>query len=881
MNWWQRLWRRARMEEQLDKELTFHLDQHTAELIDRGVEPGEARRRARLELGGSEQVKEQCRDARGTRWLEDALQDFRYAVRTMRQMPGFAAVAIGTLALGVGATTVMFTVINGVLLKPLAYPDPERLVALHERTDWATIYGNDWAFAYPNFVDCRRESRALDMAAWRYAGGIVSEPGEAEYADGFQISPDLFSILQTPLYQGRAFRPEEDRPGGAPVAIVSHRLWMRHFGGSAEAIGRPIVFDGKSYTVVGVAAPGFRLSDDADVFTPIGQNADASMQNRERHPGIQVWARLRPGARLTDAQAELAATGRHLAGEYPKSNAGRSFVAEALRPDVGDVGSTLWLLLGAVTLLLLIACANVASLLLARAASRNRELAMRAALGASRGRLVRQCLAESVVLGVCAGIVGAGLAGFGIRPFVVLWPGSLPRAGEVQLDWRVLLFTLAVSVASGLLFGLAPALQVPVRHLEEVLRAGGRTLRGNSRRLHGAFVVSEVALAVVLLMCAGVLGRTLLRLSSLSPGVDIRNVLVTRTALSPGVLANADRTRAAWEDVLDRVGGMAGVRAVAIVDTVPMREGNNQLGYWTSAAMPPANQQPVALATCVTPGYLDVMRMALRSGRFFNEHDRQGSQPVIVIDEVLARSAFGGADAVGRSLWIPDLHEGPIQVVGVVGHVRHWGLASDDQARVRAQVYYPFAQLPDRFVRRWSELMSIAVRTGVAPLNIVEPLRRAVRGTTGDQVVYEVRTMEELASGTMARQRFLLLLFSIFGVLALLLASIGIYGVLAYLTSRRVPEIGVRMALGASAAQVMQLVLGQSLVMVGIGVAVGSVAAFAAGRVLQRLVDGVTGIGPETFGGMIAVLVTAALVATYIPARRASRVDAMTALRSE
>jgi predicted permease len=882
MAWWHRLWRRKQVEEQLDKELRFHIDQHTADLIARGYQPEQALREARLAFGGPTQVKEECRDARGTRWLEDFLQDLRYAFRALRQRPGFAAVTLCTLALGIGATTVMFTVINGVLLKPLPYLEPGRLIRLQEKTDWTNQFGDLWAFAYPNYLDGKRESRTLAMAAWRYGGGTISQPGAAEYVDSREISSDLLSLLGVAPVLGRAFLPQEDQPGGAPVAIISFSVWQSRFGGAVRAIGMPIVFEGDSYTIVGVMPQGFRLGDDeVDLFTPLGQNKQPFMQNREVHPGIQVWARLRPGATLAGARTELAVIGRQLAEQYPKSNAGRGFLAEPLRLDIGDVRSTLWLLLGAVSLVLLIACVNVASLLLARAVSRERELAMRVALGAGRSRLVRQCLTESALLGVLGGALGVLLAALGYRPFVTFWPGSLPRAQEVQMNWHVLLFALAASLASGLLFGLAPALRAPARELEQTLRAGARTVMGNSGRLHGFFVMSEIALAVVLLVAAGILGRTILRLSALDPGVNVHNVLIARTALSPAVLENPARTRAARQDILERARQVSGVQSVAMVDTVPMREGLLELGYGTSPALPPPNEQPIALATSVTPDYLSVMGIALRQGRFFNDQDRMGNQPVVVIDEVFAHKAFGGQQAVGKRLWIPDLGSAPFEVVGVVGHVRHFGLAGDDQAEVRAQFYYPFAQLPDRFVRRWSELMSLAVRTSIPPLNAVEPLRRVVRGASSDQTLYQIRTMQQLASGTLARQRFLMLLFGVFSSLALLLACIGIYGVLAYVTRQRVPEIGLRMALGASAQDVMRLVFRQSLRMILVGVGIGVATALAAARLLERLVAGVRSTEPLTFAIMISVLVAAALFASFLPARRASRVDPMSALRQE
>jgi predicted permease len=879
VTWWHRLWRRNTMEAQLEKELRFHLDQHTADLVASGIDPDEARRQARLAIGGPEQVKEECRDARGTRWLEDLLQDARYAARTLRRMPGFAAVALLILALGVGATTVMFTVINGVLLRPLSYPEPGRLITLHGFTEG---FGDLWGFSNLDFGDVRRESRSLAMAAWTYGGGTISEPGEPEYVDGRQISAELFAVLGVSVLHGRAFRPDEDRPGAAPVAIISHGLWQRRYGGSAAAIGKPLVFDGRPYTIAGVAPAGFQLSGEADVFTPLGQRSDPRMQNRGAR-FIHVLARLQPNVAVAEAQAELALIGRQLAAQYPKSNAGLVMRAQPLQQElVGDVQSTLWLLLAAVGLVLLIACVNVASLLLARAVSRERELAMRVALGAGRGRLARQCLTESALLSLCGGALGVLLAAIGVRPFVVLWPGSLPRAGEIRLDWHVLLFALAVSIVSGLLFGLAPALRVPARGLDQALRAGARSIAGTSRRLHSALVISEIALAVVLLVSAGMLGRTLLTLSSLDPGVNVSNVLTAHFALSPGTLSNPGRIQAAWQEVLDRARSVPGVEAVALADIIPMREGENSVTYSTTSTPPPPDQSPLALASTVTPDYLTVMGIPLRQGRFFNDHDGTDSERVAVIDDNLAQHAFGGKDAVGKRLWIPAMGPAPIQIVGVVGHVRHWGLAGDDRSRVRDQMYTPFAQVaPGPFLHFLSSVMSIAVRTRMAPLNAVEPLRRELRGAAGDQALYEVRTMEQLVSASLARQRFLVLLFGLFAGVALLLACVGIHGVLAYLTSQRVPELGVRMALGATARDVVQLVLRQSAGMIMVGVCVGACGAWTAGRLLERFVEGMHPAEPATLTLMTGVLAGAALLASYLPARRASRVDAVQALRQD
>jgi putative ABC transport system permease protein len=393
-------------------------------------------------------------------------------------------------------------------------------------------------------------------------------------------------------------------------------------------------------------------------------------------------------------------------------------------------------------------------------------------------------------------------------------------------------------------------------------------------------VVSEIALALVLLISAGMLGRTLLHLSSLDPGLNVRNVLTARAGLSPSVLENSGRTRAAWTNLLEQARRVPGVQAIAMVDTVPMREGNNPIGYATNAAAASDNNQPLVLANSVSPEYLKVMAIPLRRGRFFTDLDRMGAEPVVVIDEVMAGEAFRGQDPLGKHLWI-GMGTDPLRVVGVVAHVRYWGPGDDNRTNVRAQLYYPFAQVPDQYVRRWSELMSIAVRTGVEPLGVVEPLRRQVRGAGGDQVLYDVHTLEQLSSSSLARQRFLLLLFGVFASLALLLACIGIYGVLAYLTSQRVPEIGVRVALGATPRDVLWMVLRQSLTLVGLGVVLGAGGSLAAGRVLGRLVEGMQPNAPFTFAAMTAVLIGAACFAGFLPARRASRIDPVQALRQE
>jgi len=884
MTWLNRLLRRRKLEDQLDRELQFHLDQYAADLIERGADPAAARRRAQIEFGGAEQIKEACRDARGTRWVEDFAQDLRYSLRAWRQNPGFATVAVLTLALGIGATTVMATLVHSVLLNPLPFRDPRRMVSVHgAEPAWNVALFGDENLSNPDFRDLQRQSRSLNITGWVFDNGTLSEPGDPEYVTEFDASANLFSVFGVPLTLGRSFQRDEDRPGGAPVAILGYTFWRKHFGGSPSVLGASLVLDTARYTVVGVAPAQFEPGGvEADVYTPLGRHTGPYLMRRGPHP-VTTVARLMPGATLEQAKNELSILGRRLSAQYPDTNQDRSFIARTLAPDVTGVRPTLWLLFGAVTLVLLITCADVASLLLARAVSRGREFAMRVALGAARGRLARQCLTESAVLAVAGGILGVIVAATGIKPFVAAWPGALPRADEVSLDWRVLGFALLLSLASGLLFGLAPALRAPSAQLEQTIRGGGRAI-GGSRRLHGAFVACEMALAVVLLVSAGMLGDTLLRLSNVNPGLDPANVLTARTALSPTVLDSPPKTRAMWDGLLARIRRVPGVQAAAMVDTVPMRNGNNPLGYWLSPPAPPENRMPMALATCVSPDYLKVMRIPLLHGRFFDDHDNLSSEPVIVIDEVMSGHAFGGENPVGRQLW-SQMGDQPARIIGVVGHVRYYGLANDDQTRVRGQAqvrdqfYYPFAQLPDRFVRRWSQLMSIAVRAGINPLALVEPVKSELRAVSRDQVLYEVNTMQQLARGTIEPQRFLLLLFGVFAALALLLATVGNYGVLAYLTRQRVPEIGVRIALGATSGAVTRMVLRQSLAMVAIGVIAGVAGALAAARILTSAVDGMAAIEPVTVLLMITVLVASALVAGFIPARRAARIDPITALR--
>jgi predicted permease len=684
-------------------------------------------------------------------------------------------------------------------------------------------------------------------------------------------------VLKVQLARGRAFLPDEDRLGGPLVAIISYAAWQRRYAGEDAAIGRTLLFEGKTYTVVGVAPADFSVGGEAAVYTPLGQNPELRMQNREAR-FLHVLGRLDPTVSLNGSRTELALIAGSLASQFPASNAGRDLIARPLLGEVvGDAESILWLLLAAVAIVLMVACVNVASLLLARTQARENEFATRLALGATRSRIMRQCLTENALLGLLGGALGVPLAIAAIRPFIALWPGSLPRSADVELDWRIVLMTIVVSLASGLTFGLAPALRIPTEKLDDVLRAGARTIVRSSRRLQSAFVVSQLALAVVLLVSAATLARTLVTLSSLDPGLNVHNVVTARMALSPGLLADPAQIRAAWSDVIDRVRRVSGVESVALTDIVPMRAGENSLPYSATPLVRPTTEMPIALASTVTPDYLTVMGIPLRNGRFFDEHDRLGGEPVVVVDEQLAVHAFGRADVAGRQLWVPALGPLPIRIIGVVGHVRHWGLANDDRSRVRDQMYYPFAQVPPRLLRLFSSLMSITIRTKATPLEVIAPLQTELRG---NETIYEIRTMEQLVSTSLSRHRFLAMLFGIFGAVAMLLACVGVYGVLAFLTRQRTTEFGVRVAFGSTAAAIVRLVMRQSASLIGTGLTIGVGAAWAAGRLIESLVKGTEPTQPLTFVAMVSMLGAAALWACLLPARHAARVDAVQALRN-
>jgi predicted permease len=769
-----------------------------------------------------------------------------------------------------------------VVLRPLPYREPDRLamVLLYNRSlKYAT------ELSYPDFLDWQRDARSFEqMAAFAPRGFDVTNPGSAEHVDGYEVSSGFFSTLGVKLAVGRTFSAQEDRIGGMPAAVISHRMWRERFGGKPAAVGKSITLNGAGYTVVGVLQPGFRFEDrQAAVYIPIGRGDPLFRNDRTVH-SILCVARLRPGVGIGQARAEMNTVQEHIDELNPQTEKGQGTSLYPLKQElVGDVAGTLLLLLGAVGLVLLIACANVANLLLARSAARTREFAVRRALGASRLQIVRQLITESVLLSLAGGVLGLAVARWGLNLVLAVAPGSLPRSENIGVNAAVLLFALGVSIAVGILFGLAPALKHSNADL--VLKEGGRGSTSSHQRTQGVLAVVQIALALVLLSGASLLIRTIHNLWAVNPGFNAQRVVTFQVGLSSSV-TTASGVRTVYRQLAERMRQIPGIEAADITALVPLGKSFNSGPFWIGSRQPRSMAEiPRATYYPTGPDYPRAMEIPLLRGRFLTQADNVHSEPVVLIDNLLARTYFPDRDAVGQSITIP--HWGAARavaarVVGVVGHVEQYGL--DGSAGEQPQIYYSFYQLPDEVVPVFREEVALAVRTRVELAAVMPAIKNAVYEAGSDQPVYNIRTMNDLVSGSMARQRFPMILLGTFAVLALVLATVGIYGVISYSTARRVPEIGIRMALGAAKWDVLRMLVGQGLRLALAGVAIGAVAALMLTRVLasfSRLLYGVGAGDPWTFVSVSLFLIIAAVLACYIPARRAARVDPMIALRHE
>jgi predicted permease len=793
--------------------------------------------------------------------------------------PGFTAVIVLTLALGIGANVALFSVVNGILLNPLPFPQPDQLVTL----DQSKPNFETGAIPYPNFRDLQKENQTFSaMAISRGFAFSLLGAGEAERVTARLVSADFFSVLDVKPAMGRAFAPGEDEPGAGPVVMISADLWQRKFSAAQDVVSKSLTLDDKTYTIIGVIPANFSLFRGTDVYVPIGQWNNPALKVRSAALGLHGIGRLKPGVTIEQGQADLSAVMARLAATYPDTNRNNGAKVSSLKERmIGGIGPTLWLLLGAVGFVLLIACVNVSNLLLARSTSRRREFAVRAALGAGRWRLLRQSLTESMLLALAGGGLGLIVANWATHAALAVLPTTLPRATEVGLDSRVLIFSLIISLLTGVLAGVAPALKTSQWRLSETLKEGGRGSSSGRSRAQGVLVAVEMALALVLLVGAGLMIRSLSALWHVDPGFRADNVLTFSLSLSPAMRTGSPQaTRAALRELSDQINSTPGIRAVSFsAGAIPLA-GEDDLFFWVDGQPKPESQSEMnmALVYRVEPGYLTAMGIPLKQGRFFANQDDERSQSVVVIDEVFARKYFGDADPVGKR--IRQDGQDPQQIIGVVGHVKQWSIDADEEQTLQAQLYEPFRQFSDNSMNGLAAGLGVITRFD-GPSAPFESVRHVVQGQNKQNVVSRPQTMNEVIAASLAQQQFSMILLDAFAVVALLLASLGLYGVISYLVGQRTHELGIRLALGAQRRDVLRLVLGHGMKMALGGVALGLLAAFGLTRLLAKMVYGVSTTDPATFAVITLLLTTVALLACFVPARRATKVDPLVALRYE
>lgn len=873
-------------ERELNEELESHLEMHIDDNLRLGMSEAEARRQALIQLGGVEQTRQAYRERRSLPALETLWQDILFGMRLLLKSRGFTVVTVLTLALGIGANTALFSVINTVLLNPLPYPHPEELVTVHASKQ-SFVEGS---ISYPNFRDWQHNNKTLaSLAVSRSTGYILTGTGAAEEVRAELVSSDFFPLLGVQPAAGRLFAPGEDEIGKPPIAIISTELWRKKFGSRTDAIGKPLTLDGRDYTIVGVLPASFNLAlgnfRASEIYVPIGQFQNPVLNDRAAGLGIHGIARLKPGVTLAQAQADMEQVSRSLAIAFPVDDKGVSAKLVPFKESlVRDVRPLLLVLMGAVGFVLLIACVNVANLLLARSNARAQEFAVRSALGASRTRLLRQLLTESLILSVVGGALGLLFASAGTSALVHSLPQGLPRAADIHLSWPVLFFTAAMSLASGTLFGLAPALRIFRQDVQSTLRSSGRSI-STSHRAQDTLVVLQMASALTLLIGAGLMIRSMSNLSNVDPGFRPAGVL-TFGLEGPANMRGAapDAARAYIRAAHHAIASSPGVEAASFSwAALPMMSDDEQ-PFWFNGQPKPENHNvmPSSLRYIIEPDYLKVMGIRLLRGRFLAETDDEHAPRVIVIDDVFARKFFGDANPIGRRLHLEQFDD-PATIVGVVGHVNQWGLDSDATSALRAQSYQSLMQLPDVQLGMVVLGMDTVVRSRSGTAPSFKTIEASVTAMNHEQVVYNPETMDDVVSDTLAPRRFTMILLALFAAIALLLASIGMYGVISYLVGQRTREIGIRMALGASRKDILRWVLGRGSRLALVGAAAGLVAALILTQTIARssLLYGVRPYDPATFIGVTTLMIAVALSACYLPARRATRIDPMQSVRSE
>jgi predicted permease len=813
--------------------------------------------------------------------MNTVLQDMRYAVRMLLKSPHFAVTVILILAVCIGANTALFSVLNGVLLNPLPYADSNRLVAVYQSSPGFDKAGT----AYPNFLDWEKETHTLSsMAMYRNQDYNLVGTDEAERVSGYMVSANFFRTLGIEPVLGRAFRAEDDHLAAAPVAILGGGFWERKFASSPNVIGKSITLSGTLYTVIGVVPASFTFySQRRDVYTPLGQLNDPATRDRRLVFSSGMLGRLRPGVPLPQAGADMERIARTLAATYPEADKGLGITLVPLKEDMtGNIAPFLLVLSGAVGFLLLLACANVANLLLARSMARSHEFAMRTALGGSQIRLIRQLLTESILLAGLGGGFGLLLALWATKAAARIVPATLPRANEVALDWRVLLFTVGVSLFAGIAFGLTPALKTSRINLQEILRESGRGPSAARHRLQGVFVAAEVAIALVLLVGAGLMVRSLAALWRVDPGFNPSHAVTFSLSMPAPRKTSPDATRAQLRAFDERMRTIPGVSAVSVtLGSRPMIHNSTEI-FWIDGQPRPTNDSEMnqALFYLAESGFERAMGIDMERGRFITSHDDEHSPVVIVIDDVFARTYFPHQDPIGKRIHLAGFGV-QAQIVGIAGHIKQWGLDSDAKSAIRAQFYYPFMQLPEKLMPLDAIVVAVVLRTKGDPAAMMGSVRRSVKEIDPREVIFNAETMNDVVANSFAARRVSMNLLSVFALLALALASVGIYGVISYLVSQRTQEIGLRMALGAQRTDVMRLVVGRGVRMALVGVALGVVAALGLTRLIAHQLFGVSAHDPLTFATVAMLLVLVAVAACYLPSRRAMNVDPIIALRYE
>jgi predicted permease len=813
--------------------------------------------------------------------MDSLFHDLRYALRMLAKSPGFAAIAILTLALGIGANTALFSVVNGVLLNPLAYPHSGQLVAVYGTTPGVNL----GPITYLNFLDWQRDTQTFSsLAMYRNRDMNFIGKDKSERVTSYMTSADFFSTLGVAPILGRNFNSDDDRVGAAPVVILGGGFWKRTFGSSLDVVGKSITLNATSYEIVGVIPQGFTFyGHDRDVYTPIGQWNDKSFRDRRIDLSAHAIGRLKSGVTLEQAKSDMDRVAQNLAVAFPEADKNVGISLVSMKEDiVGNVQPFLIVLLAAVGFLLLISCANVANLLLARAMGRSREFAIRVALGANHMRVIRQLLTESILLAAAGGALGLLLAWWGTKVMLASLPGALPRASEVSLDSRVLLFTMALSLLAGIIFGLAPALKTARVDLHEILKESGRGSSGTRHRLQGVFVIVEVAMALVLLVGAGLMLRSLAALWRVDPGFNPSHAITFVLSLPADSATTSSETRARLRHFDEKMHNISGVQAVSItLGSRPMIH-NSSEPFWIDGQPKPANIQDMhqAMFYLVEAGFQPAMGVTLDRGRFVTPQDDEHAPVVIDIDDIFARTYFPNENPIGKHIHLAVFNV-EAEIVGVVGHVKQWGLDADPKSAIEAQFDYPFMQLPEKLMPLVADSVAVVLRTEGDPTEVMDSVRRAVNEIDSRDVVYNVQTLKEVVSNSFAARRLSMILLGIFAALALLLACVGIYGVISYLVGQRTHEIGVRVALGAQHRDVMRLIIGHGAKMALIGVAIGIIGALALTRLMSNQLFGVSAHDPLTFAAVATLLIFVAVMACYTPARRAVRVDPMIALRHD